>query len=1001
MRSSSGLEPPRTGTARRRDRDWAKCSALLIILSASSIAAVLMATPSIPAAHAEQPIPLSKYFGNTFNSTQTTALTITNSTQIVDMRFTARYNGTVAPRVYVGVDYYLKGAEYDVAIGIETDNSGMPSGQFLGAFDWNVSTGFCNGCSGWVYPGFVSGVPPLNHTITLVEGNVYHLVVKYLNGTFTANPPLCYGVDCLQFQYIGGTNFQQESADMHYDPNQAVLYCGSIGTCAVVPGANAVYGLDYNGSAWVQGQTEGAVKDVEIGAAEGGTGLSSYQGERFWMSWPTVSVGRLQVFLSKFGHATGNLNVMVWNFTAPEGNAFDASSPQLVLNQTLIQDISSMPAVSDRSFNFSLTKNVVFQTGQLYQISFAIYGNTTAVGGSNGVGIAVTSSFELANPLNWDGSAGFRYAGGAENSPAESNNAEDLIFIMKVVSPAVSQPITITMSNSAPSANVSVNGCYSNPSTFPSDGEPHVISMIPSCKFTLSFSNEGDTRDGFSVSRSFTPASPPQSSCSAGACSAISLTAYQQLQNTYRANPITPRNWDSNIEIPVSGTQLGAADQTGCSISTVTGGIANCSAWFDYRTQVRVESPVMVSDTEQWIQSGGDNFTQTKGGTQDTVSFIDQFQISFTVTPSGAGSTNPSGSNVWENYGTLPIAATPNGAYLFNSWSADVGGIAFTSAGNASTTATILGSGTIKGTFSAPVSQPITLTLAEPQGTPASFNLTGCSASPPSLPGDGKTHSFISLPSCLITITVATALPNARYSFNSEDAASSTASVTTCAEQSCSGFSSSYYEQVNQRFAYAVSGGAAVYLQAPVLNFTTLGTPTTYTLAGSPTSLWLDFGSSWSLVNPLLGSTGTERWFAPSGVSGTATPYANQTTTYQHQYSILITASPENCGSAAPSGANWEDSGDNFQISSSAGSDCAFTSWLGTGLVTIPQPTQPSTTAFADSNGTLTASFSRNSIPTLPSSTIIAIAGVSAIAVVSIGFLLVRSRRLRPKISPG
>lgn len=1011
MRYRIALEPPGT-TVRRQDRKRAKCSFLLIVLSVSSVAAVLLAIPSIPAASAAQPVPVAQYFGNTYNSTQSVTITVTNSTQIVDIRFTARYAGTATPRVYIGIDYYLPGAEYNLLIGIQTDNSGRPSGHFLGAFVWNVSSGLCNGCGGWVSPGQTN---PLNRTITLVAGDVYHIVMKYSSGTFV-NKGGCYGQDCLLIQYIGGTNFQQDSLDMHYDPNQALLSCGNIRSCAVVPGANAIYALAFNGSEIWQGQVEQQVLNQGIGAAKGGSGLNSYQGERFWMLWDTVAVDRLQVILSKNGIPTGSLNVIIWNFTAATAsNILGASDPRVVLNQTLIPNLSSMQPFSDRVFNFSLTKNVIFQTGHLYQISFVIYGNTTIVGGANGVGIAVTGNNQPPYVLNWggpDGSAtgscqqytsgcdAFRYVGGTENSAAAEDPSQDLIFIMKIVSSAVVQPISIDMSNSAPGANVSVNGCYSTPSTFPSDGKPHLILVIPSCAFTVSFSNEGNTRNGFSVSGSFVPTSSPQSSCSAGTCPAIQLTAYHQLQNTYRAKPAVPGIWDAGITIAVSGTQLGVAGQTGCSISTIKeGGVAGCTGWFDYHTQVNVASPVAASGTERWIQSGGNNFTQTAAGNQDTVSFTDQFQVSFTVSPPGAGSTNPSGSKVWESYGSLPITATPSGSYLFSNWSADVGGIAFASAGKASTTATVNGSGSITAAFSAPVTLPITLTLVDQQGTPANFTLSGCSVSAASLPGDGQSHTVTALPSCQVTITATSDSPNLRYGFDSEDTLSSTTSVTTCPDQTCPEFSATYYEQVSQQFAYNVVGGDAPYVKAPVLSFTVLGRPTTYTMTGNPTTQWLDFGSSWSLVNPLSGSNGAERWFAPTGASGTATPGGGQTTSYQHQYSILIVLSPAGCGSTTPSGASWENSGENFQIVGSVAPSCTFSAWELTGVVTIAQPGQLSTTAFADSNGNLTALFTRNTVSTLPTSTLILIAGSGATVAIAaaIGVLFMRSRRLESR----
>jgi hypothetical protein len=76
-----------------------------------------------------------------------------------------------------------------------------------------------------------------------------------------------------------------------------------------------------------------------------------------------------------------------------------------------------------------------------------------------------------------------------------------------------------------------------------------------------------------------------------------------------------------------------------------------------------------------------------------------QYMVSFAVNPSGAGATTPSGTNVWEDAGTLSISATTNLGYTFSSWSSSTGSITFNKANTASTTATINGPGTITATF--------------------------------------------------------------------------------------------------------------------------------------------------------------------------------------------------------------------------------------------------------------------------------------------------------------
>jgi hypothetical protein len=82
----------------------------------------------------------------------------------------------------------------------------------------------------------------------------------------------------------------------------------------------------------------------------------------------------------------------------------------------------------------------------------------------------------------------------------------------------------------------------------------------------------------------------------------------------------------------------------------------------------------------------------------ETASWTHQYQVSFAVSPSGSGTTSPSGTNVWENAGALSISASYNPGYQFSVWSA-TGTITITSASSASTTATISGTGTITATF--------------------------------------------------------------------------------------------------------------------------------------------------------------------------------------------------------------------------------------------------------------------------------------------------------------
>ena len=85
------------------------------------------------------------------------------------------------------------------------------------------------------------------------------------------------------------------------------------------------------------------------------------------------------------------------------------------------------------------------------------------------------------------------------------------------------------MANSAPSTYVNINGGNPSPNTFASDGNPHTITIFAGSSFTLSFSNSGNTRNGFIVSNAFSSTSISYMADG----TAKSATAYAQVQNTF------------------------------------------------------------------------------------------------------------------------------------------------------------------------------------------------------------------------------------------------------------------------------------------------------------------------------------------------------------------------------------------------------------------------------------------------------------------------------------
>lgn len=98
------------------------------------------------------------------------------------------------------------------------------------------------------------------------------------------------------------------------------------------------------------------------------------------------------------------------------------------------------------------------------------------------------------------------------------------------------------------------------------------------------------------------------------------------------------------------------------------------------------------------VPASGSGTTVTFTITQDsnlTWNWKTQYCVSFTVAPSGSGSTTPTGTDVWKDEGSLSISAKASAHYLFSKWSSNTTFITFLSLNSSSTTATIVGPGTI------------------------------------------------------------------------------------------------------------------------------------------------------------------------------------------------------------------------------------------------------------------------------------------------------------------
>ena len=98
--------------------------------------------------------------------------------------------------------------------------------------------------------------------------------------------------------------------------------------------------------------------------------------------------------------------------------------------------------------------------------------------------------------------------------------------------------------------------------------------------------------------------------------------------------------------------------------------------------------------------------------------------------------------------------------------------------------------------------------------------------------------------------------------------------------------------------SYSVQGGGYGYI-APILTYTYNGVQNTASLTNTPTTYFVDIGSSWLVSNILSSGSPSERWLAGSATSGTVNSSVTENILYQHQYLVKFSYSIHDGGSPA------------------------------------------------------------------------------------------------------
>ena len=111
---------------------------------------------------------------------------------------------------------------------------------------------------------------------------------------------------------------------------------------------------------------------------------------------------------------------------------------------------------------------------------------------------------------------------------------------------------------------------------------------------------------------------------------------YEQVQNTYAANPSAPTTFSGSINFMITGTYLGTPSSTICTITvpaSPSAGSYSCTGYADYNTLVSM--PVTSGSNPsnvRWEVLGTHTFTDSTGGNTRTSNYYEQLSNSYEIT---------------------------------------------------------------------------------------------------------------------------------------------------------------------------------------------------------------------------------------------------------------------------------------------------------------------------------------------------------------------------------
>ena len=143
------------------------------------------------------------------------------------------------------------------------------------------------------------------------------------------------------------------------------------------------------------------------------------------------------------------------------------------------------------------------------------------------------------------------------------------------------------------------------------------------------------------------------------------------------------------------------------------------------------------------------------------------------------------------------------------------------------------------------------------------------------------------------------------------------------------------FHTVRLTLSYTLTGGGTPALP-PVVQLWTNGVERGFVLGTAPQTYTADLGSPW-LVTPLLLASSRERWIAESPFFGIAANGTSEVLAFQHQYAVLLAASPPEGGSLSAV-SDWFNASATLSVTATANPGWKLARWQGNGTGSYSGP---------------------------------------------------------------